>query len=464
MLSGSFRLVLLALLGLGLAAPALAQADSDDDAVTETTPANVTATGPYVVFDAATGEVIAAERAGEPWYPASLSKLMTAYVVFRHLRDGTLKLDQQIPVSALANGQPPSKIGLGVGKTITVDLALQTLLVYSANDMAYVLAEAASGSTVRFVAEMNGAAERLGLASTHFQNPNGLFDPRQLTSARDIGVLAAVLLAEFPEYQGYFAQPSVKVGARTLMNRNSLIRVNPEANGMKTGFVCNSGYNLVAAATHEGRRLIAVVLGATSGGNRVALAQKLLAQGFQTPAGSQATRVAQIADQPLGGLVPADMTSTVCRQKPVATLTSALDLGGWGVSFGIYDTALLADMALRGRMVGPVVMRSAGDGGVVQLPGKAGYAAMMWGQEAITSLNLCTKLRAEKAPCDVMPPTAFRQMALAAVAEQPPAPPPVVEGADSAKAKPAPPQRPKAKRTARPGRAKATPRPGQKKR
>lgn len=429
------RLLLVMLLGLGLAGPALAQTDSDEDAAADL--GTVTATGPYLLFDANTGEVIAEERAGEPWYPASLSKLMTAYVVFRHLRDGSLKLDQQIPVSDLANGQPPSKLGLGVGKTISVDLALQALLVYSANDMAYVLAEAASGTKVKFVAEMNTHAERLGLTNTHFQNPNGLFDPRQLTSARDIGVLAAVLLSEFPERQAYFSQPAVKVGARTLKNRNSLLRVNPEANGMKTGFVCNSGFNLVAAATHEGRRLIAVILGATSGQRRVALAQKLLAEGFAHPAGSNAARVALIPDLPLGTLVPADMTSTVCRQKPVSTVVSALELGGWGVSFGTYDTPELADMALRGRMVGPTVMKSQGEGGVVQLPNKAGFAAMMWGQEAVVSLNLCTKLRAEQAHCDVMPPTAFRQLALAAVAEQPPAPPAVVEGADSAKAKPA---------------------------
>ncbi|HEX7108784.1 MAG TPA: serine hydrolase, partial [Aestuariivirga sp.] len=196
--------------------------------------------GPSLLFDAATGEVISHERAGEPWYPASLTKLMTAYIVFKKLKTGSLRLDQKILVSPLATSQEPSKIGMSPGSTISVDLALQTLLVYSANDMAYVLAEGANGTVHNFVKEMNATAQKLGLNATHFVNPNGLFDPRQLTSARDIGVLAAVIISEFPEHSHYFSQQYVAIGKRKLMNRNSLVRTMPEADGMKTGFVCNS--------------------------------------------------------------------------------------------------------------------------------------------------------------------------------------------------------------------------------
>ena len=149
--------------------------------------------GPSLLFDAASGEVISQDRAGEPWYPASLTKLMTAYLVFKKLKAGSLKLDQSVVVSPLAASQVPSKIGIPAGGTITVDLALQTLLVYSANDIAYVLAEGAGGTVTNFVKDMNAVAQKLGLRSTHFVNPNGLFDPRQLTSALGNGVLASTI-------------------------------------------------------------------------------------------------------------------------------------------------------------------------------------------------------------------------------------------------------------------------------
>ena len=232
------------------------------------------AAGPSVLFDPATGEVISNDRAGEPWYPASLTKLMTSYLVFKKLKLGQLKLDQKIPVSEIAHAQPPSKIGVPVGKTVSVDFALQALLVYSANDMAYVLAEATGGTWQNFVASMNETARSLGMTGTHYANPNGLFEPRQITTARDVAILASTILAEFPEYSHYFAQPHVAVGKRKLANRNSLIRQMPEADGMKTGFVCNSGFNLVASATHEGRKLVTVVFGAQSGKARADLVSR----------------------------------------------------------------------------------------------------------------------------------------------------------------------------------------------
>src|SRR5438874_7454696 len=129
---------------------------------------------------------------------------MTAYLVFAKLKTGELKLDQQIPVSALAHDQPPSKIGVPEGKTVSVDFALQALLVYSANDMAYVLAEAAAGGDFRvFVAAMNAKAHDLGMTGTHFMNPNGLFDPRHVSTARDIAILAQAILRDFPEDAHY---------------------------------------------------------------------------------------------------------------------------------------------------------------------------------------------------------------------------------------------------------------------
>lgn len=370
--------------------------------------------GPSLLFDAATGEVLSQDRAGEPWYPASLTKLMTAYVVFEKLRSGELKLDQKFTVSPLAARQPPSKLGMRAGSEISVDLALQVLLVYSANDMAYVLAEGASGSYQRFVDLMNEKARSLGMTATYYANPNGLFDARQVTSARDIGVLASALLREYPEYSRYFSQPNVAIGKRRLMNRNALIRQMKTADGMKTGFVCNSGYNLVASARDDtGRKLIAVVLGAQGGQARADIAQMLLVSGFARPPQPQQVRLGSVRNAALGDLVPADMTNTVCKGKG-ANLARASTLSGWGVSLGRYDDAQTADMALRGRLLGARDVLQGGNSAVVSIPGSTGYTAMVWDLDQSSSLALCGFFRERNVYCDVMTPESFASIALLA--------------------------------------------------
>ena len=401
------------------------------------------AAGPSILFDPATGEVLSQDRAGEPWYPASITKLMTAYVVFQKLKASQLTLDQRIPVSELAHSQPPSKIAVPVGQTVSVDFALQTLLVYSANDMAYVLADAASGSVPSFAAEMNASAQRLGMTGSHFVNPNGLFDPRHVTTARDISLLVVALLREFPEYGHYFSQDFVAVGKRRLANRNSLLRQMPEADGMKTGFVCNSGFNLVATATHDGRRLGAVIFGANSGKHRADLAEMLLVDGFSRPAAPR-PKIDSIQNMKTGAIVPADMTKTVCKQKPI-TIASSKDLGGWGISFGNYESAATADMALRGRLLSPSGQYLPGMPGIVRLPGNGGFAASIWNLDQQSSLAACARYRVEKAPCEVITPETFAQ--IAALLPDP-APPPAVasaEGSDDAKVKKKPSRKKKKK-------------------
>ena len=158
-------------------------------------------------------------------------------------------------------------------------------------------------------------SKALGLSATHFVNPNGLFDPRHISSARDIGVLAAVIVNEFPQHAHYFSQDYLAVGKRRLANRNSLIRIMPEADGMKTGFVCNSGFNLVASATRNGRKLIAVVMGAKSGGGRAIKAKEMLEQGFASCPQPGRHKVAEIVNLPQGAIVPTDMTTGVCKTK-----------------------------------------------------------------------------------------------------------------------------------------------------
>lgn len=373
--------------------------------------------GPSVLIDAKTGEVLAQDRAGEPFYPASLTKLMTGYIIFQRLRDGRLKPDQLLPVSELANSQEPSKIGVPVGKTVSVDFALQALLVYSANDMAYVLAEGASGSIAAFADEMNAAARRIGLTASHFMNPNGLFDPRHVTSARDMAVLAAVLVAEFPEHQKYFVQQYLEVGKRRLPNRNILIRTMPDADGMKTGFVCASGFNLVASATRNGRRLIAVVMGMKNGASRAAAARAMLEAGFAAPPQPHG-KVADVINLPQGTIVPVDMTATVCRNKPPVTVQDGTALAGWAASFGTYDSPEKAQMALRGRVLSPAGLAVRGRTGVIQLPDKAGYAPVIWGLEQAQSISLCASYKVDGAHCDILPAAVMEQMASLAKARK----------------------------------------------
>jgi D-alanyl-D-alanine carboxypeptidase len=393
------------------------------------------AAGPSMLFDPATGEVISHDRAGEPWYPASLTKLMTSYLVFKKLRAGQLTLDQKILVSEIAHAQPPSKIGVPTGKSVSVDFAVQSLLVYSANDMAYVLAEAAGGTSQNFVAAMNEQAAALGMTGTHYVNPNGLFEPRQITTARDVGLLTSAILSEFPEYAHYFAQSHVAVGSRKLANRNSLIRQMPEADGMKTGFVCNSGFNLVASATRDGRKLVAVVFGAQSGKARADLAQMLLIDGFSRQPQAPRPRVSDLTNDPLGTIVPADMTASVCRRKLLVTITNAHDLTGWGVSFGKYETAQQADMALRGRLLSPSGRDAAGSAGVIEIPGQAGFSAVVWDIDQSRSLSTCARYRTEKAYCDVMTPETFAAIAALTPAPKPEAEKPQAQGSDAGKTK-----------------------------
>ncbi|MBC8035817.1 MAG: D-alanyl-D-alanine carboxypeptidase, partial [Rhizobiales bacterium] len=257
---------------------------------------------------------------------------------------------------------------------------------------------------------------------------------RQITTARDTAILASAILKEFPEYIHYFKQPNVAVGKRRLANRNSLIRRMAEADGMKTGFVCNSGFNLVASATQKGRRLVAVVFGAQSGKARADLAQLLLVDGFTRGPNDARPRISSLANQSLGTLVPTDMTASVCKKKPVVTLVSPHKLGGWGISLGSYETAQKADMALRGRLLSPSGMILAGSAGVMKLPG-SGYGAVVWNIDQAQSLSTCAHFREEGVYCNVMMPETFT--AISALLPKPPlkAEKPRAQGSDGVKSK-----------------------------
>jgi len=237
--------------------------------------------GPALLYDASSSQVLYAEDADQPWYPASLTKLMTAYVVFNAWKTGRASQDSKIVISPRANAQPKMRLGLGAGKEIAFNDAIAAIIVKSANDIALALAEAVAGSEEAFVTEMNDTAWRLGMHGTHFINPHGLPGEGQYTTARDLALLAQAIQRDFPQHMHFFAMPTAKIGKRMITTHNSILIRVEGGDGMKTGFTCSAGYNIVASATRNGRRLVAIVLGETSSGKRTIRTAALIEYGFR---------------------------------------------------------------------------------------------------------------------------------------------------------------------------------------
>lgn len=261
----------------------------------------------HLVFELETGTLIDQKDAFKPWYPASITKLMTAYVTFRALRSGKITLQSPVLVSARALSEPPSKMGFPVGTRITVDNALKMVLVKSANDIAVALGESVSGSLEAFLEDMNFQAKRLGMSRTHFNNPHGLPDPGHVTTAWDMAMLSSALMKEFPEFHYLFKTSAIRFGKRRLRSANALLERYPGATGMKTGYICNSGFNMVASAKRSGRTIVAVVLGGASGMDRAVAAAGLLDKGFaQTAETLGSIKLATMVRPSNPGVLPVD--------------------------------------------------------------------------------------------------------------------------------------------------------------
>jgi D-alanyl-D-alanine carboxypeptidase len=234
----------------------------------------------YLLVDIDSGKVLRAHNATMPWYPASVTKIMTTYLTLRAVEEGRLRFDTLLTVSPNAVAQQPVKMGFPAGTKVTVDNALKMLLVKSANDIAVVLAEGVAGSIDNFAELMNKTAARLGMTQSHFVNPNGLPADEQITSARDLAILVRAVKREFPQYDYLWHLPGIRYGKRVVRNYNTLLGRYPGADGMKTGFICASGFNLVATATRDNKHLVAVVLGEPSASARAVKAAQLLEEGF----------------------------------------------------------------------------------------------------------------------------------------------------------------------------------------
>ncbi len=244
------------------------------------TPALACAATPLLVIDAGTGEVLVDREATREWYPASLTKLVTIYTALKAVRDGRITLDTPMRVSARAARMPPSKMGFRPGELVTLDNALKMMMVKSANDLAITVAEGVSGSVESFADDMNAAAAQIGMRESHFVNPNGLQAPGHYSSARDMAIVALALYRDFPEHADLYGIGAFRLGAQITPTHNGLMGRYPGAEGMKTGFTCPAGFNVVASATRNGRRLIAVVLGYPNAKARTLEAASLLDTGF----------------------------------------------------------------------------------------------------------------------------------------------------------------------------------------
>lgn len=283
--------------------------------------------GPTIVVDVNSGKVLEHKDAFQRWYPASLTKLMTAYVVFRQVQAGNLSMQSPVTISKKAAAAPPSKMHFKPGSQLTLDHAMKTIMVKSANDVSVAIAETVAGSHEQFVAMMNAEARRLGMTDSRFINAHGLPGEGQRTTARDMALLGVALKREFPQYGNYFSIEAISTGKRTYTNYNILIGRFPGANGMKTGFICSSGFNQVSSATRGGKTVVSVVLGAKDQEERVNESARLLNKGLKTP-GLAKPGLYSMRPYGTNRLQIVDLRPQVCSQEARAARYGGRDVEG----------------------------------------------------------------------------------------------------------------------------------------
>ncbi len=347
-----------------------------------------------------TGEVLGSQDGDRRWHPASLTKLMTAYLVFQELATARLAPDQLLTVSETASTQPTTSLGLAEGREISVWDALQALILRSANDMAVLLAEAVAGDEAAFALRMNAMAAKLGMTSTHYANASGLPDDSQVTTARDLALLARALILDFPQYYGLFGQAGFSFAGDWQGNINGILGSLAGADGMKTGFTCKSGYNLVVSALRDGRRVVAVILGERSPDQRSGEARALVEAAFDT--------LARAKRQPNGLLQPLDPAIAAGGGPPDAVLQEnecgygvVARLPGWGVVIGAYGSrgkALSVAEASKGRVA------AFADGGTAAVPSRLGrkYNAVVIGLSRSEAQRGCKAIRGGGGYCLVL--------------------------------------------------------------
>ncbi|WP_374444878.1 D-alanyl-D-alanine carboxypeptidase [Stella sp.] len=387
-----------------------------------------------IIMDARTGEVFHQANADAPRHPASITKIMTLYLVFEALERGRLKMDQPLPVSAYASTVPWG-LPLRPGMTITVEEAILGLITKSANNAATVIAEHMAGSERAFAQTMTVRARRLGMTSTTFRNASGLPDPRQITTARDFTVLARAMLRDYPKYYPLFATRGFTFRGNFYHNHNRLLDQFEGLDGIKTGFVNDSGFNLVASAERNGRRLIGVVMGGTTAAGRDQRMAELLNAGFQAapsrrpdlrlanqpvipPALPELREAATAAEVVAPAPAPPAAPPLLGRSEPLRLVVASNDAAGrlaqaavareevsdsWAVQVGAFSSRDGAGRALRAaQQKAPRLQRDATSS--VMAHDDRLYRARFVGLDERDARAVCRQLGERTFPCAVIPP------------------------------------------------------------
>jgi len=378
-----------------------------------------------IVIDAASGEVLYAQHADSPRYPASITKVMTLYLTFEALSEGRLKLTDRVVYSQYAAAQPATRLGVQAGDSISVDEAIRAMSVKSANDAAVAMAERLAGTEPRFAALMTLRGQELGMSNTRFVNAHGLPDSRNVSSARDLAILSRAIMRDFPQYYSYFGLKGFTFRGAYVPGHKRLLDTMPGFDGLKTGFTNASGYNLAGSAVRGGRRLIAVVLGGPSAAWRDNNMEDLLLTGFEVlerrSHGDKTTIAANLYDiDPRGPMVrpsvedsegdqdisAPSMTDVPQRsaQRPGASKATAKPAapGTWGIQVGSFRNQTLARTQLG--IVKSKVARLLGEADDFVESAGGTFRAQFLGVNEETARKVCKSLSADRQPCLVVAP------------------------------------------------------------
>jgi D-alanyl-D-alanine carboxypeptidase len=403
----------------------------------------------YLILDASSGRELSSDNPDELRHPASLTKLMTIYLTFSALDSGRLSLGDGLPVSVNALNAPPTKMGLPPGGTVSVRDATMALVTRSANDAAVVLAEALGGDEASFAQMMTGKARQLGMSQTVFRNASGLPNREQVTTARDMARLAYALMRDFPHYYPVFSVQSWPYRGRSLENHNRMLGSYDGADGLKTGYTNASGFNLVMSAMRDNRRLIGVVMGGDSAGQRDRMMAILMDQGFATAATMRlspwtnirkppsarytaasfdpglvlpesAPRLAATA-QPLAGFAAAPPAAPAPQaEQRVAALavppsaqggvapSGGPAIGTWVIQVGSFNDGQAAQLALE-RAASALVDLSSAAATVdeVQMANKTFHRARLTNLSQAQAMDGCQRLEKRKIYCSAIQVTAW---------------------------------------------------------
>lgn len=357
-----------------------------------------------LVIDADSGAVLHEAQATRRWYPASLTKMMTLYLAFEAMAAKKLAVSDKLTVSAHAASQPPTELGLREGQKISAEDAIRAIIVRSANDAAVTMAEHLAGSEEAFAQRMTDKARALGMRRTVFRNATGLPDEEQTTTARDMAVLARALMRDFPQHYAFFSATSMVYAGHTLPTYNGLLVSYRGAEGLKTGFTCGSGYNVVTSVSRDGRRLIGVLLGGMTREARNGEMARLLDAAFSQPPAAPLGGLDDLPDgddpDPPHQLSPDGCAGAAVTEGGGATATARP--AGWGVMLGAFPREAEARAAI-------ARARTAVTGGrPYLLPRKKGgktlHGAGLVGLGEPQARAACQALRKKGGYCVVMTP------------------------------------------------------------